>query len=102
MAARIAKARERQAARFASLPADRRIRTNAEADGALLDEIAIPDPRGPEASARRRRPPAPLRERLPPRLNAITGVDAALFYSVDIAVAQAFVERFGCGLQWSR
>ena len=46
VAARIAKARERQAARYAALPADRRIRTNAEADGRLLDEIATPDPEG--------------------------------------------------------
>jgi hypothetical protein len=27
-------------------PTDRRIGTNAEADGALLDEIAAPDPKG--------------------------------------------------------
>jgi magnesium chelatase family protein len=46
VASRIAKARARQAARFAALPADRRIRTNAEADGQLLDEIATPDPDG--------------------------------------------------------
>ena len=46
VAARIAKARERQAARYAALPADRRIRTNAEADGRLLDEIATPDAEG--------------------------------------------------------
>ena len=31
-------------------------------------------------------------------LNAITGVDAALFYFVDLGVARAFVERFACGL----
>jgi magnesium chelatase family protein len=28
------------------LPAERRIRTNAEADGALLDEVASPEPAG--------------------------------------------------------
>ena len=36
----------RQSRRYAQLPEDRRIRTNAEADGALLDEIATPDPEG--------------------------------------------------------
>ena len=46
VAARVAAARARQRARFARLPADRRIRTNAEADGMLLDEIASPDPEG--------------------------------------------------------
>ncbi len=46
VAARIAKARQRQTARYAALPADRRIRTNAEADGRLLDEIATPDAEG--------------------------------------------------------
>ncbi len=46
VAARIAAARERQRARFARLPPDRRIRTNAEADGTLLDEIAAPEPEG--------------------------------------------------------
>jgi magnesium chelatase family protein len=39
-------ARARQAARYAVLPAQRRIRTNAEADGALLDEIASPEAGG--------------------------------------------------------
>src|SRR4051794_8638068 len=43
---RVAAARARQRERYASLPADRRIRTNAEADGALLDEIATPEPAG--------------------------------------------------------
>jgi magnesium chelatase family protein len=43
---RIAAARARQGARYAALPDDRRIRTNAEADGALLDEIAEPEPAG--------------------------------------------------------
>ncbi|HTS92301.1 MAG TPA: ATP-binding protein, partial [Stellaceae bacterium] len=46
IAARIAKARARQAQRYAALPEDRRIRTNAEADGRLLDDIAAPDPEG--------------------------------------------------------
>jgi magnesium chelatase family protein len=46
VAARVAAARVRQRARFARLPADRRIRTNAEADGTLLDEIASPDADG--------------------------------------------------------
>ena len=34
----------------------------------------------------------------PNDLNAITGVDAALFYFMDVSVARAFVERFACGL----
>jgi len=46
VAARVAAARARQQARFARLPEDRRIRTNAEADGALLEEIAAPAPEG--------------------------------------------------------
>jgi magnesium chelatase family protein len=46
VAARVAAARARQQARFARLPEDRRIRTNAEADGALLEEIAAPEPDG--------------------------------------------------------
>jgi len=46
VAKRVARARTRQTERFATLPADRRIRTNAEADGALLLEIADPDPDG--------------------------------------------------------
>ncbi len=46
VAHRVAAARTRQAARYAALPTDRRIRTNAEADGALLDEIASPEPAG--------------------------------------------------------
>src|SRR5271169_2521563 len=40
VARRVAAARRRQATRYADLPAERRIRTNAEADGALLDEVA--------------------------------------------------------------
>jgi magnesium chelatase family protein len=43
---RIAAARARQGVRYAALPDDRRIRTNAEADGTLLDEIAEPEPAG--------------------------------------------------------
>jgi magnesium chelatase family protein len=46
VAARVATARAKQRARFARLPEDRRLRTNAEADGTLLDEIASPDPDG--------------------------------------------------------
>jgi magnesium chelatase family protein len=46
MAARVAAARERQRRRFARLPEDRRIRSNAEADGTLLDEIATPEADG--------------------------------------------------------
>jgi magnesium chelatase family protein len=46
VATRVAAARARQRTRFARLPADRRIRTNAEADGTLLDEIAAPEPEG--------------------------------------------------------
>ncbi|MGH7072832.1 MAG: YifB family Mg chelatase-like AAA ATPase, partial [Stellaceae bacterium] len=44
--ARVAAAREVQSLRFAKLPPERRIRVNAEADGALLDEIAAPDAEG--------------------------------------------------------
>jgi magnesium chelatase family protein len=46
IAHRIAAARARQRARYDALPAERRIRTNAEADGELLDAIAAPDPEG--------------------------------------------------------
>jgi magnesium chelatase family protein len=46
IAARVAAARARQGARYARLPADRRIRTNAELDGQLLDELAAPDAEG--------------------------------------------------------
>jgi len=44
--ARVAAARARQQARFARLPSEKRIRTNAEADGNLLEEIAAPDADG--------------------------------------------------------
>jgi len=46
VARRVTTARGRQVARYAALPAPRRIRTNAEADGALLDEIASPEAAG--------------------------------------------------------
>ena len=46
VAARIAIARARQTKRYAALPGDRRVRTNAEIDGELLDEIATPDAAG--------------------------------------------------------
>ena len=52
VAGRIATARARQAARYAALPAERRIRINAEADGALLDEVATPEPAGRALLAR--------------------------------------------------
>lgn len=46
VARRIAAARARQSARYAGLPPERRIRTNAEVDGELLDEVAAPEPAG--------------------------------------------------------
>src|SRR6266581_1752385 len=46
IARRVAAARARQSRRYAALPPEQRIRTNAEADGALLDEIATPEPAG--------------------------------------------------------
>jgi magnesium chelatase family protein len=46
VARRVAAARGRQMARYAALPAQRRIRTNAEADGALLNEVASPEAGG--------------------------------------------------------
>ena len=46
VARRVAAARARQAARYGPLPAERRIRTNAEADGVLLDQIASPEAGG--------------------------------------------------------
>jgi magnesium chelatase family protein len=46
IARRVATARARQVARYAKLPPDRRTRTNAEADGELLDEIATPEEAG--------------------------------------------------------
>lgn len=46
VAARVQSARERQAARYSHLPEGKRIRTNAEADGRLLSDIAAPDADG--------------------------------------------------------
>jgi magnesium chelatase family protein len=46
VAARVARARERQRARFASLPAERRPRSNAELDGDALEALAAPEPAG--------------------------------------------------------
>jgi magnesium chelatase family protein len=46
VARRVHVARSRQTARYARLPPDRRVRTNAEADGELLDEIAAPEEAG--------------------------------------------------------
>jgi magnesium chelatase family protein len=46
IARRVAAARTRQSARYQKLSPDRRVRTNAEADGELLDEIAAPDSAG--------------------------------------------------------
>jgi magnesium chelatase family protein len=46
VAARDSAARDRQRRRYARLPEDRRLRSNAEADGTLLDEIAAPDADG--------------------------------------------------------
>jgi magnesium chelatase family protein len=46
IAERVHAARARQTQRYAGLPADRRVRTNAEADGSLLDEIATPEEAG--------------------------------------------------------
>jgi len=46
IAQRVHAARARQTVRYAKLPDDRRVRTNAEADGVLLDEIATPEEAG--------------------------------------------------------
>jgi magnesium chelatase family protein len=46
VARRVATARAMQRTRYDALPPERRIRTNAEADGTLLDEIAAPDAEG--------------------------------------------------------
>src|SRR5205814_10506101 len=43
---RVAAARARRAGRYAMLPAERGIRTNAEAERSLLDETATPEPAG--------------------------------------------------------
>ncbi|MBP5858025.1 YifB family Mg chelatase-like AAA ATPase [Marivibrio halodurans] len=46
VAARVAEARAIQDARFAALPEEKRVATNAQADGRLLEEIAAPDEAG--------------------------------------------------------
>jgi len=46
VAGRVAAARAVQARRYDGLPAGRRIRTNAQADGKLLEEVAAPDAPG--------------------------------------------------------
>jgi magnesium chelatase family protein len=46
VAGRVAVARKRQSARYTKLAAERRIHTNAEADGTLLDEVATPEEAG--------------------------------------------------------
>jgi magnesium chelatase family protein len=46
VAARVRAARDRQSARYANLPKDQLVRTNAEADGTLLEEVAAPDAPG--------------------------------------------------------
>jgi magnesium chelatase family protein len=46
IAERVRVARARQSARYSKLPPARRVRTNAEADGALLDELATPEEAG--------------------------------------------------------
>ena len=46
VAARVAAARAVQKARYADVEAETPIRTNAEADGALLEEVAAPDEAG--------------------------------------------------------
>jgi magnesium chelatase family protein len=46
VARRVATARAVQRARYAALARDRLVRTNAEADGALLDQVAAPDAEG--------------------------------------------------------
>ena len=61
---RVAAARSPPGAALCGLPAERRIRTNAEADGALLDEVATPEPAGRRPAAARRRAAAPVGARL--------------------------------------
>jgi len=46
VAERVRIARKRQSDRYAKLSGERRIRTNAEADGTLLDEVATPEEAG--------------------------------------------------------
>src|SRR5690349_14817146 len=52
VAGRVGAARARQAKRYAGLSTGRAVATNAEADGALLDEVATPDPAGRALLAR--------------------------------------------------
>jgi magnesium chelatase family protein len=52
VAARVAAARARQARRYRALPDAPGIRTNAEADGAVLDAVATPEPAGRALLAR--------------------------------------------------
>jgi magnesium chelatase family protein len=52
VAVRVAAARMRQARRYQALPEGRQIRTNAEADGALLDAVAAAEPAGRALLAR--------------------------------------------------
>jgi magnesium chelatase family protein len=46
VALRIAAARTRQTRRYAALGRDQPVRSNAEADGELLEQVAAPDPQG--------------------------------------------------------
>jgi magnesium chelatase family protein len=52
VALRVAAARARQMARYSVIDGERPIRTNAEADGTLLDEVAEPEPAGRALLAR--------------------------------------------------
>jgi magnesium chelatase family protein len=52
VARRVAAARERQARRYQMMPEAAGIRTNAEADGAVLDAVATPEPAGRALLAR--------------------------------------------------
>jgi magnesium chelatase family protein len=52
VARRVGAARARQTARYAKLPPERRVRTNAEADGELLDAVATPEEAGRTLLAR--------------------------------------------------
>jgi magnesium chelatase family protein len=52
VARRVSAARERQARRYRAMPEAGGIRTNAEADGAVLDAVATPEPAGRALLAR--------------------------------------------------
>jgi magnesium chelatase family protein len=52
VATRVAAARQRQALRYHALPDGPGIRTNAEADGTILDAVATPEPAGRALLAR--------------------------------------------------